>query len=155
MSETSKHPFDTDRLIKGDEVPVLEIERAYSVKYPSPDYQFAWMHCKEFVIRRFAERGEVVTVVQRDGALLILTDEQQVDYNIDQFKQGIRKARRAHSRMLGADRSMINNQKSLESHDRRLEVQGRVLSAVAKETRIVRPLPVKRATPVLPEKTKP
>lgn len=150
MSETTIYPFSTDDLVKGSTVTVTEIERAYTVKFDSPEYQFAWLQAREFVIRKLSERGEIVTVVQRDGNLMILTDEQQVAYNSDQFKAGIRKARRSHMRMLGADRSQITDPEILAMHDRWLEVQGRVLSAVSRETQALAPTPHQRSTPLLP-----
>ncbi len=150
MSETTAYPFDTDGLQKGSTVTTATIERAYSVTKGTEAYQFAWLQAREFVMRRFAERGEIVTVTQRNGDLVILTDEEQVAYNAEQFKAGIRKARRSHARMLGADRSKIENPDALAMHDRRLEVQGRVLAAVARETRTLAPTPHQRTTPVLP-----
>ncbi len=150
MSDTSSYPFNADHLSKGDAVTVAQIEHAYSVRHGTDRYQFAWLQAKEFVVRSFAERGEIVTVVHRDGALVILTDEEQAAYNSDQFKAGIRKARRSHARMLGADRSKIADPDILRTHDRAIEVQGRVLAAVSRETRVLPPQPHRRSTPVLP-----
>ena len=150
MDDTTEYPFDTDGLAKGDTVAIETLERAYSVTRGTEAYQFAWMQAKAFVVRRFADRGEVITVVYRDGDLVILTDEGQVEYNAESFRRGIRTARRAHSRMLGADRSKIADAKALEMHDRRLEVQGRVLGAVARESRVPALAAATRTAPALP-----
>ena len=149
-NSTTKYPFETDHLQKGDSIPAEIIEKAYSVSKDTKEYQFAAMAANHYVVRQFLDRGEVVTVIHRDGSLVILTDEEQVEYNADRFKQGVRDARKAHTRMLGADRSQIKDPRLLEAHDRRLEVQGRVLNAITKETKVIRPSPATRSTPGLP-----
>lgn len=153
--ETTNYPFDTDQLQKGDLIPIEVIERAYSVVRDTQAYDFAALRAKDYVVRRFAERGEVVTVAQRGGVLNILTDTEQVSYNAARFRQGIFEAQRAQTRMLGADRSKIDPS-AIDAHDRRLEVQGRVLAAVSREVKLFTPTPTKRATPALgAEETKP
>jgi hypothetical protein len=148
--ETTKFPFDTDGLNKGDAIPAETIERAYSVSRDSKEYGFAILMARDFLTKAFLERGEVVTVAMVKGVLRIFTDEEQVEYNTNRFRDGIRDAHRAHTRMLGADRSEIRNTQKLEAHDRRLEVQGRILSAVDRERKILRPTPNPRMTPGLP-----
>jgi hypothetical protein len=145
--ETTKFPFDTDSLQKGDSIPAETIERAYSVSRDAKEYGFAVLMARDYITKQFLERGEVVTVALVKGVLRIFTDEEQVQYNADRFRAGIRDAQRAHNRMLGADRSLIQNPQTLEAHDRRIEVQGRMLSAVARERKVLAPTPVARATP--------
>lgn len=146
-AERTEYPFDTDHLRKGDAVPADTIEAAYGVRRDTVKYQLVLLQAVEFVRRRFADRGEIVTITAESASLRILTDEEQVEYNVDQFRFGIRKARRAHARQLGADRSQIANSQLLDAHDRAIEVQGRQLAAVARERRMLPPAPTPRLTP--------
>lgn len=144
---TTKHPFETDHLSKGDTVPASVIEEAFHVTRGTEAYQLAWLRAKTFVVKAFEDRGEVVSVVHRKYDLVILTDTEQVDYNADAFRAGIRAAVRAHKRALGADRAQIDEAR-LADHDRAVLNQGRILSAVTRERRaIAAPAPRERLTP--------
>lgn len=145
---TSKYPFDAEHYQKGDIVQIEVIEKAFGVVRDTKEFYLKSLAAKSHIIRTFAARGETVTVAQQDGVMKILTDQEQVEYNSAEFDAGIRSSKRAHSRMLGADRSRITGE-DLEVHDRRIEVQGRVLSAVARERNMLRPAPVERQTPAL------
>jgi len=147
MTGVTQYPFDTEQLQKGDTIPPETIEHAYGVKRNDIRYQFALLRAKEFVRRRFLDRGQIVTIAARDSALHILTDEVQAAYNPAEYKAGIRKMRGAHGRMLGADRSQITDPEILATHDRAIEVQGRQLAAIARERHIPPPMPTPRLTP--------
>lgn len=149
-SETREYPFDTDELTKGSIVPPDVIESAYGVKRGTDRYAFATLRASEYVERRFADRGQVVTVVIRKDALHILTDEEAVGHNRASFRAGARKMRRANMRQAGSDRALMSEATRAE-HDRDLEVSGRVLGAMSKELgRRVIAQPVKRNTPLPP-----
>lgn len=144
---TERYPFSTDEYHKGDIVPTEVIERGYSVTRGTKEFQFALMSGRDFVAMSLAERGEFSTVVIEGECLHVLTDAEQVEYNSKQFAMGIRKARRSHRRMIGADRSQIGDPELLAKHDRTIEVHGRQLAAILRESVALSPPPTPRLTP--------
>lgn len=148
INEQSQYPFDTDHLNKGDIVSTETIERAYSVESGTTEFGLVLLRAKSFLIRRFADRGEIITVRADHDTLVIETDETQYPYNRGMFKARLRGAARTHRRMLGADRSKIYDQSILNAHDRALEVQGRQLQAVRHEAMAAPAVIATRQTPV-------
>ena len=146
VHEATEFPIKTDHLVKGSVIAVDVIEAAFGNKRETQRYQLDLMSVQDYVERRFADRGEVVFVIQEKGALRILTDEEAPAYAAKLFREGIRRAGRAHRRQLGADRSQMSDPTRV-THDRQLEVQGRMLAAAAKERRSIAPSPSERQTP--------
>lgn len=146
--ETTEYPIETDRLQKGSIVAAEIIERAFSVKRGTDAYQLAAMRAIDHIASRLRERGEIVTVVQRKHDVVILTDTEASEHNASLFQSRIRSAARAHVRQLGVDRSQLDPEK-LAGHDRALETQGRVLSAIRRARRLPQPQPTRRATPAI------
>lgn len=146
--EAEEYPLATDDLSKGSVVPTEVIERAFRVQRDTKDFQLALLRASDFIARRFRDRGEVVFVTQERGSLRVLTDEEAVSYGAKLFRQGVRMAAHAHARQSAADRALMSEATRAE-HDRSLEVQGRMLSAMRKERRAPVVEAAKRATPVL------
>ena len=147
LNQTTEYPIATEHLRKGDTITAETIERAFSVRRDTDAFRMAALKIREYVAKRFRDRGEVVTVTERKHDLVILTDEEASKYNHERFAINIRGAARAHSRNLGADRGMMSAEVQRE-HDRRLVVDGRVLgairserAAIVSEHRRVTPLP--------------
>lgn len=145
---TSEYPLDTDSLAKGSHIAAEVIERAFHVKRGTDAYQMAAMRASQHIARRFLDRGEIVTITQRKHDLVILTDDEMPAHNARLFKNDIRKAARAHARMLGGDRSKMSDN-TLKIHDRALAVQGAQLAALARARREFKPARRERSTPAL------
>lgn len=143
--ETTEYPLRTDHLSKGSIVPAHDVEAALGVVRGTEAYQLAAMRASAYIAQRLEERGEVVTVIQRNHDLVVLTDEEASEYNARQFTIALRKAARSHRRALGVDRAALTPER-LKEHDRNLETNGRVLSAIRKE-RALMPRPRERETP--------
>lgn len=148
-TQTTEYPLQTEHLTKGSIIPAHVIEEAFGVKRGTDAYQLAAMQACNYITERFAARGEVVTVAQRKHDIAVLTDDEAVRHNKQQFRAGIRKARRSHARQLGVDRSQISTPQLVAEHDRSVEVAGRVLSAVSRVTREIAASVRKRETPTL------
>jgi len=145
--ETTKYPIQTDHLVKGSIIPAQTIERAFNVQRGTDAYQLAAMRAGKYIEDSFEDRGELVTVVQRRHDLVVLTDDEAVGHNARQFRVGIRKAARSHRRALAVDRAQISPVR-LQEHDRNLEVNGRILSAIRTAKREILPSPRPRETPL-------
>ncbi len=151
---TSEYPIDTRELHKGSIIAPEIIERAFGVKRETRAYQLALLRARNYIERRFLDRDEVVTIVTRRDAIVILLDEEASVYNEREFWNDIDAARRKHGRMLGTNRANLSDAR-IDSHDRATETQGRVLAAVRqarKEPPKIGPTP--RNTPALRAGTK-
>jgi hypothetical protein len=149
--EQGIYPFSIKDLEKGSVFTVSMVEHAYSVQYGTSEYSLAALRASQFISERFKEeRGVVVTTAIRKDGVRILTDEEAVAANAKTFRSGLRRARKAHVRQLGSDRSLMSAKVKAE-HDRRVEVEGRILSSITKELRRQpQALPVERVTPLPP-----
>lgn len=143
---TTEYPLATDALAKGSYVPAEDIEAAFGVQRHLARYQLVLMRAAEYIEGRFADRGEVVFVVQEKGGLRVLTDEEAPAYAEKRFREGMRAAGRAHARQLAADRSRMSDAVRVQ-HDRALEVHGRMLAAMRREQRKELVAPTERQTP--------
>jgi hypothetical protein len=143
--EVKEYPFDTAHLQKGDRVPREVVERAFNVVAGTDAYRLAMLRARAFLLLAFANRGEVVTVVEERSDLVILNDEEAALYNERTYELALNAARRSHARKLAVDRAKLQPT-TLERHDRVLVVQGRQLHAIAASTPAL-PSPRKRSTP--------
>lgn len=146
--DTTEYPIATDGLRKGDRVSVNAIERAFSVKRQTDAYRLALLKASNYIVRRFRDRGEIVTVVERKHDLVILTDDEASKYNDERFAINIRGAARAHTRNLGVDRSKLSAG-VIDEHDRRIVNNGRVLGAIRNERASIA-IGHRRTTPLPP-----
>lgn len=148
-TQTTEYPLQTEHLHKGSIIAAGVIEEAFQVKRGTDAYQMAVMRAIEYIARRLASRGEVVTVAQRKHDLVVLTDDEAIGHNAQQFKIAIRKARRSHTRQLAVDRSQVSTSTLLKEHDRNLEVGGHVISSISRATREITAAVRQRDTPAL------
>jgi hypothetical protein len=148
-SERTEYPINTENLVKGSRVSIREIEEAYGVRFGTDAFQLAALKLTSYLERRFRDRGQIVTVVQRKGDVVILTDAEAATENSRQFDLKVRGAARAHVRGQGVDRSQLN-EGDRAVHDRNLESQGRQLSALRAAKGLPTPSAHKRQTPLPP-----
>lgn len=144
----NKYPFDTDALAKGSDLNPETIEKAYGVSRGEIKFRWILLRARRFVSRSFADRGEVVTVQIVGDGLHICTDDEQFKPNTRSIASGQRKMRRAHGRMVGANRSQMSSE-IRDKHDRAVEVNGRKLAAMKQAGSEILPDPTQRQTPSL------
>lgn len=147
-----EYPIETDGLHKGSVVDSATIELAFGVKVGTDKFHLAVLQCQEYIERRLAERGEIVVTRQDKNDVRICTDSEAAKYTEREFRAGMRKMARHYRKMTTVDRSNLTDEER-EAHDRRLEVNGRTLSAM-RSVRKPQALPTRRATP-LPAATAP
>ena len=102
-----------------------------------------------YIERRFRDRGVVVTVVQRKGEIVVLTDSEAAVENARQFDLKVKSAARAHFRAVNVDRALLEEGERAV-HDRNVEVQGRQLAAMRAAKALPEPRPHTRSTPLPP-----
>ena len=149
----SEYPLATDGLVKGSIIAPESIEFAFGVIRDTPKYQLACLRAIAYITKRFADRGEDVFVKQEKHSLRVLTDEEAPAYAAKRFREGIKAARTAHMKQLGADRSQMT-EATRAIHDLNLVRQGGILQAIQVQQRYFRPVKAARQTPGLPEGTK-
>lgn len=153
-THTTEYPLQTDHLVKGSVITASVIEEAFQVKRGTDAYQLAAMRAAEYIAHRLADRGESVTIAQRKHDLVILTDDEAIGHNAQQFKIAIRKARRSHTRQLAVDRSQVSTPELLKQHDRNIAVGGHVLQSISRATREITAAVRQRDTPGIAEAKK-
>jgi hypothetical protein len=151
--QATEYPITTTHLRKGSIVSVEVLEEAFGVKRGTDAFQLAALRAADYITKRLAQRGEMVTVAQRKCNLVILTDTEASSYNEQRFDTEIGSAARALRRMAAVDRSQVDATR-LAAHDRALEVRGRMLAAARRERRQASLAPHKRETPALPRRAK-
>lgn len=134
--DTTEHPIATDSLSKGDVIVAVDLERALGVKRETDAYRLGLRRIVDYITRRFRDRGEIVTVVERRHCIVILTDAEASEYNAQRFTIELRGAARAHARNLGVDRSQLTSEQAAH-HDRALQTNGRILHAIRRERAFV------------------
>ncbi len=144
----TEHPLDTSDLRKGSIISAETIEHAFGVRRGTEAYRFALMRASDYIAHRLAERGDPVTVVERKHNLVVLTDTEASTHNERAFDNRVNAAARSLRRLANVDRSQLDPDR-LASHDRALEVRGRVLSAARRARRTPALAASKRQTPAL------
>ena len=148
------YPFDYDALTKGQYIQPEECERLTGKKRHERMYSLKVQELIDGIHRERNARGmPLVAKIQGDG-ISILTDEEAVSYVRARFRAGIRLAGRSHERAVVAVDVTALSEESKRKHDRNVEIQGRMLTAIAVEKAKVFLGPHKRNTPGLPTKDK-
>jgi hypothetical protein len=140
--------IDFGALDKGTVIPAAEVERCLGLPRTHRAYSMAALGLRAAIESHFAVDGVTVTVIQRSDDLVILTDREAAEYNRERFKQHVRGMRRSHRRAAGVNPVPLTEQERRD-HDRALEVQGRILLAVAAVRREIAPKPHERRTPIM------
>lgn len=128
--ELTPYPLDLSTLSKGDTLTAEQLEDAFGCARTDREYRFKLMALGLQIEEEFADgREETVTVTYPDDGIRILTDSEAVDYNPRMFRNGLRRAGKAHKRLAGVDRSQLNElEKARAEHE--LLVQNRLLQAL-------------------------
>jgi hypothetical protein len=140
--------IDFGALAKGTVIPAAEVERCLGLSRTHKAYSMAALGLRGAIESHFAADGLTVTVIQRSDDLVILTDREAAEYNRERFRQHVRGLRRSHRRAAGVDPVPLTEQERRD-HDRALEIQGRILLAVAAVRREITPRPHERRTPIM------
>lgn len=150
--ETTEYPLATDQLIKGSRVERAEICRAFSVEPDTKAFRLALMRARHYIEGRFLDRGEVVTITEDNGSLMILTDAEAAVFNDDAVWRYVKRAARSLVRQRAVDRAQLTPAQ-VSVHDRALEVNGRALAATYQEKNhgtLLRVQPRSTPLPILP-----
>lgn len=154
-SDATEFPIATDELAKGSRVPAEEIERAFGAARGSDRYRLNVLRVRDYVTRRLAARGLLVTVIQERDEIAILTDEEALAYNARRFDIETRQRNRCFLRLGQTDRANLS-EPSRRVLDTKLTELGRRISADRKARREITLKAAERATPgALPEPGKP
>ncbi len=149
--------IDAEGLNKGDELAADVLEAITGHRRETKRYNLKILGLRARIERAMQDRGKPATVAVKNGRLRILTDEEAARYNHDTFRHGLRKARRAYDRLLAVDTRPLAED-LVREHLRHIEVDGKILSAIASTRAQCRRLPLdanpnghQRTTPGLPD----
>lgn len=140
------------RLMKGDSIPLHEIERLYQVNRDTEQFRLVALQLRRMIEHEFASREPSQIVCVRFDSrigLVVLTDDEAVEHTNRGTIRHVRGMRRTHRKRVGIDRSAVaETQRS--ALDRALEVGGRMLQVLGRELRRrpVLPSAAKRQKPV-------
>lgn len=144
------YPLDFESLQKGDVIPVEKVEEIARVKRDHPRFNFAALHLAKRIETELADRGRAVTVRSEHGALVICTDEDASNYNERRVKAQARGMGRSVRRMVSVDRTNLSTER-LPVHDRKVEIYGKMYSAMTRVRRQLTLVAANRTTPALSE----
>lgn len=148
MITTEKWPVDVDTLEKGTVIPRERVEIMAGIHYGDPKWGLAVLRIIGTIERQLRDRGRPMTLYQRHGAIVCCTDEEARVYNPRQFDIGVSRMVRAHERNAHVDVRNLD-ESSRSAHDKTLTRHGRMLQALSKARRELKPQPVERSTPGL------
>jgi hypothetical protein len=138
----------TEQLSKGDYISPTEIEEITNTVQSTPAYQFALMGLKGQIEKSLRSLGRPATLKAEANGLRILTDSEAAVYNPRRSDLARHQLFLSHRRNLEVDDTNLSETERQE-HYRRLEVQGKYVSALQKVERQLRVEPTKRKTPGL------
>lgn len=144
-----EYPIETDSLAKGSRISGAVIAEAFGVRVGTTKFGIALMQAGLYIERRLSERGLDVVTAQNKNDLVILTDEEAVNHTASGFRAGLRRAFRNNRKGRLIDRAALA-EATRDKHDRELELQGRVTSAIRSARATFAAIPSKRATPLPP-----
>lgn len=134
---TERYPLDIDAIEKGSTVTVEEMERIFQIPRTDARFSLRTMGLKEFIQRGMLERGQVVTVAIRRGALCVLRDEEASIYNDREARNKRLGMLRDLARLQGVDVSNIPEERR-PMHERRVAVLGRYVEALRETAKVIR-----------------
>lgn len=128
MNQATPYPLDFDSLYKGDEVPVEKLAEIIDHPAGSDEYRFAVMTLADRIVNELSERGLDVVVVQRKGALRILTDTEASKHCYNEALRGHKIMGRNLGRTLLVDQTTLTEEER-RIHDSRINVVSRMYQA--------------------------
>lgn len=132
MIDTTKHPLDVSALVKGQYITPEEVERAMGVTRQDADgYGLALLKLRDQIEDDSEADGRPLHVRQERKGLLVLTDEEAVDYRAKRFADGLRTAGRQMRKATKIDRGELCEESRLKLTNN-LARQGAIMQAVRK-----------------------
>ena len=128
----NQYPFDLSKFSKGDRIDRAAVEVAFGVRADTKGFRVALLRLRCYLEEDFLDRGEIVTITEDDGALMILTDVEAAVFNDEAVWGFVRRATKALARQRAVDRSKLDADQT-KQHDRALEVNGRAIAATHRE----------------------
>lgn len=138
--------IDFDRLEKGSVIPVEVVEDVLGCKQHLAIFSMRFMSLRQAVENHFATKGQVVTVRHDHGALEVMPDDAASHKNHAEFGRHMRGLNRSHHLMSGVSVKDFDD-RQIREHDRKLEVQGKILQAIGRVREKVEPMKLERITP--------
>ena len=135
-----------DLLEKGSIIPVSVCEQVINCKRSDRMYSRKLLPLAGAIAGHFKKNDIIVTVITRNDSIVILTDEEASKYNQRRFKVQLKGAKRAHYRTRGVDHSGFSYE-DMERHQRDLEQQATVLTAIRLSQKIYELQPTVRNVP--------
>ena len=151
MEQTKRYPLDFDSLYKGDEVSVQKLAEIIPHPPGSDEYRFAVLSLSERIVSELSERGIDVVVVQRKGALRLLTDTEASKHCYNEAIRGHKLMGRNLGRTLLVDQTTLTEE-DRRIHDSRINVVSRMYQAAKVARREAFKLDAQDHRPFLPSR---
>lgn len=149
MSETVRYPVDYSGVEKGSVIPAEVIEEMSGTLRSSAFYSAKQINLCKTIETELALRGKQVLAVCVKDTVRVLTDPEAIEYSRKLFETGLRRAERAHVKMLEIDVRGLSPQEA-ETRERDIVVQAAVLAGASAGRREVMGVVHERRTPGLP-----
>jgi hypothetical protein len=147
-TNTERYPIDYDTLNKGDTIPAARIERITGKTRTDLNYALACMALKERIETDLWKLGKPWTLKQQGEDIVVLTDAEAAEYNDRRFKQDLRSMGRRLQHQLSVDVAQLDDDQRAD-HLRAVEVNGKIMQAVAVAKKQIRLEAHQRQTPRL------
>ncbi len=147
--KVERFPVDYETLKKGDVIPVERLEQITGKSHGTVEHQLAVLQLMGQIERDMWAANKRVTLRLSKGAIAVCTDSEAAIKNARDFILGLRKLSRSHIRNQHVDVAQLTDDERA-SHERKLEVEGKYLQAVASTRKDIRLQAHSRSTPGLP-----
>ncbi len=131
------YPIDIEKLDKGSIIAVETLEALLGFKRDHARYGLGVMKIKDWVEEGLDFIGRPATVRTEKGSLRVLYDNEASGYNESEGNRCLRGFSRSHRRIKKVDASKLQRDE-VPRHDRRLEVMGKLASAIHTVRRVTR-----------------
>ena len=133
----SKYPLDFDSLEKGMTIDVAQLEHIFGIKQSDRMYAVKLMSLCNEIEKRSAATGAPLHTKSERGAIRILTDEEDAEYQAKRFKEGIDQSFRAQHKALVVDTNNLSEPRKL-AHERNIQKQAFVLASIVSARRQIK-----------------
>lgn len=147
--KVERFPVDYEALQKGDVITVERLEKITGKSHGTVAHQLGVLQLMGQIERDMWAANKRVTLKLDKGAIVVCTDSEAAIKNARDFMLGLRKLSRSHVRNQFVDVSQLADDERA-AHERKLEVEGKYLQAVASTRKEIRLQSHSRSTPGLP-----
>lgn len=151
--DTTKYPMDYTQAKKGDVITAADLRTMFGYEPETKEYNFAVLRLRDDIERHLDAMGTPVTVAMVNGNLCVLNDAEASEYNAARFIQAKSQMVKAHWRAMRTVDAGALTADQLTEHQRRVEVQGKYIQALADTGRSLRAGGATRNTPGLPSRS--